>query len=81
MMGEISRAPLPGADMYKCGAVFADKEGKAISVGTRVCCGRSSLQETPENSSRLYCQPSHTAGGHVKWHSYFGKQSGGSSNN
>lgn len=54
MMGEISRAPLPGADMYKCGAVFADKEGKAISAGTRVRCGHSSLQETPENSSRLY---------------------------
>lgn len=53
MMGEISQAPLPGADMYKCGALFVEKEGKAISVATHVC-GCSSLQETPENTSRLY---------------------------
>lgn len=53
VMGEISQAPLPGADMYKCGALFVEKEGKAISVATHVC-GCSSLQETPENTSRLY---------------------------
>ena len=80
MMGEISQAPLPGADMYKCGVLFVEKEGKAISVATHVC-GRSLLQETPENTSSLYWQPSHTAGGDVKGHSCFGKQSGGSSNN
>ena len=58
MMGEISQAPLPGADVYKCGVLFTEKAGKAISVATRVC-RRSSLQETPENTSRLLTTLTH----------------------
>ena len=52
MMGDISHAPLPGADMYKRGILLAEKEGKAIRLATHGVCWRSSLQKTPENTSR-----------------------------